>query len=78
MVLPLVEVEGVVVGGAVAAAEFIFSRGNEGKCVVGTATHGGEVVVECHVLGYGLPGELAAFEHQMEVNHYFALAYAFS
>lgn len=76
--LPLVEVEGVVEGGAVAAAEFIFSRGNEGKGVVGTATHGGQMVVECQVVGYGLSGELAAFEHQMEVYHYFALAYAFS
>ncbi|PQQ10629.1 hypothetical protein Pyn_18915 [Prunus yedoensis var. nudiflora] len=52
----------VVNGGAVAAAELVFSGCYEGHGVVGAAAEAGGVV-EHEVVGYGLACKLAAFEH---------------
>lgn len=67
VLIALVEMEdiggAVMIGGAVAAAKLVISRGYKGKGIAGSAAQGGEVVVEGEAVGYGLAGELAALEH---------------
>jgi hypothetical protein len=48
-----VGVERVEISRAVAAAKLVFSRGYEGKCVVGAATERRVVVVVEHEVAYG-------------------------
>jgi hypothetical protein len=53
LVLAFVGVERVEISRAVAAAKLVFSRGYEGKCVVGAATERRVVVVVEHEVAYG-------------------------
>lgn len=65
MMLALVGMKRVKSSWAVAAAELVFSWGDEGKGIIGTATEGGVMVV-VHEIADGLSGKLISpFEHQM-------------